>query len=202
MHAVDFTARSGLQSRWNLVQHILLQPVDFLQQPAKWISFTSPPLAEDLTFVGAPRLRLNMRPIGGTDAVVIAYLLDVDDISETKATHYLTEGVLRAANRHTQSASCQPTQPLASLPLTAPFDRSYSRAAAAPLPTDRFTVMDMHLEPVAATIFKGHCVQIALCGSDTDNFDLSLLQKDLATSWELKYTTALSGCSLALPEKL
>jgi len=137
---VDTTLTSGVGSRWNLVQHIIRNPMEFNTSspppPARGrVVYTSPPLEKDLVIVGAPRLRLSLRLIGGTDTVVYAYLLDLapervaeepsgatsknSDITGHQQPQgvYLTEGLLRAASRHSTAPDCQPTLSLGTLPL-------------------------------------------------------------------------------------
>jgi predicted acyl esterase len=222
---VDTTLTSGVGSRWNLVQHIIRNPMEFNTSspppPARGrVVYASPPLEKDLVIVGAPRLRLSLRLISGTDTVVYAYLLDLaperaaeepsgvtsknSDITGHQQPQgvYLTEGLLRAASRHSAAPDCQPTLSLGTLPLHSNFDRTFEREhRAPPVSAEEVITMDIHLEPVAARIEKGHSIQVALCGSDVDNFDHSQLQ-DLATAWEISYSHASKSnqcCALALP---
>ena len=206
-YKVGFGVRAGVASRWNLVQHILLQPLQLLARHPGRLVFVSAPLQRDLHLIGAPRVRLSLRPIGGQDAVILAYLFEQDAVSsgqQQAPIKYLTEGILRAANRGGGSAECEPEQRLPSeLPLWSPFDRPHVRVASRPLPADRFTTLDLHLEPLAVCIRRGRCVGLALCGSDVDSFDCAHeeLRDGLAKAWELKLSPdSIAGCSLSLPE--
>mmetsp|Transcript_19051 Transcript_19051/g.31874 ORF Transcript_19051/g.31874 Transcript_19051/m.31874 type:complete len:681 (+) Transcript_19051:79-2121(+) len=189
---------SGFQSRWNLVEHILLKPFQFIDNSLDRLCFTSEPLEGALHVVGAPRVRVSMKPHHGRDAVLFVYLLDVD---ASGVVRYITEGVLRALHRKTQSPECDASNPLTALPLRSNFDRSYVRKDATPLPELEVSAIDIHLpvEPVACCFQSGHRIRIAICGACDDNFDTSQYQETLATAWELRYVGG--ACSLALPEK-
>ena len=96
VYQVDFTASSGLLSRHQ-------SPVDLSQTAypdraiadRKLLSYTSAPLAADLVVAGDPEADLTVASTA-TDGMVIVYL---EDVLPTGRVVYLTEGVLRLADR-------------------------------------------------------------------------------------------------------
>ena len=93
---MDFTAGSGPLSRYQ-------SPVDLSQTAypdravadRKLLSYTSAPLPEDLVVAGDPEADLTVAS-SRTDGMVIVYL---EDVLPNGRVVYLTEGVLRLADR-------------------------------------------------------------------------------------------------------
>lgn len=161
---VDLDATTVHASRWNLVQHILMEPVNYgdRRNAAGTVSFTSPPLEAPLAIAGTPRVRLSLALDGGQDAAIFAYLEDVPP-SESAAVTYVTEGQVRAG---------------------------FARALNAGKCTFRSTdfaafgkgTVPVAMQPVAYTFAKGHRVRLSLAGADAANF---LTLDGCATRWEI-----------------
>ena len=194
---------SGLSSRWNLVQHILRRPFEYIVDKRRKL-FTSGVLSKTETLVigGSCRVRLCLCLHGGTDAAVFAYLEDIDMVSGK--TRYITEGMLRASRSGTTDA-CHTSKPLANLPLWSPFERTYTRNDLMSFNEGEAITFDIHLEPVSYALHPGHAIRLSLSGSDVGNFCTTDID-DLATSWEFKYAKSNHDvdkwhefCCLSLP---
>jgi len=98
---IDNTATSGFHSRWNLVQHILKQPVTYSyrkEQLKKTLGFQMSPFVDDFRMVGSVRLSLTMQlNPEAKDAAIFAYLDDVD--TEDGTVRYITEGTILASHQ-------------------------------------------------------------------------------------------------------
>ena len=159
---VDFNATSGVVSRWNLVQSLLKQPVDYAdreQQGLASLLFTTVPLLEPITLSGPALLSLFLTPTDGTDAAVFAYLDVIDDSGDVV---YLTEGQIRAAH---------------SPALT------FREADFQPLEPQKRRRVDVWLEPISVLLQPGWRLRLAITGADVDNFWLDNI--DAATAWDV-----------------
>lgn len=211
---------TGMYSRWNLVQQIMHQPFDFIQNDNR-LTFTSSPINSFIRLVGAPRIRLSLRPTDGTDVAVFVYLLTVDPQGKV---HYVTEGMTRGYHGNkgiitSQKVSARRTvrtrnsskgknmisdrlRKISELPLKSNFDCTFRKKDGSYLDNNHYNMIDIHLEPVSCLLVPGTSMRVAICGCDHDNFDLSRLKNNLATSWELQYSNQVqsnNGCVLALP---
>ena len=154
-YRVDFTAGSGPLSRHQ-------SPVDLSKTAypdravadRKLLSYTSAPLASDMVVAGDPEADLTVASTA-TDGMVIVYL---EDVLPSGRVVYLTEGVLRLADRK-----------LASAPIGADPLHSYLRGDAAPMTPGKAEPIRIALSPIAAVLRKGERVRIAIAGADADN---------------------------------
>jgi uncharacterized protein len=155
VYQVDFTASSGLLSRHQ-------SPVDLSQTAypdraiadRKLLAYTSAPLAADLVVAGNPETDLTVASTS-TDGMVIVYL---EDVLPTGRVVYLTEGVLRLADRKP-----------ASVPVGADPLHSYLRGDATPMTPGKAETIRIALSPIAAVLRKGERLRIAIAGADADN---------------------------------
>jgi predicted acyl esterase len=165
-HQVDYTSSMGSFSRWmNGYGSTREQPADtafFDERTAedvKALTWTSEPLAAAMTIVGYPVVHLVMSSTH-TDGDVFVYLEEVD---ATGASHYVTEGAIRASHRKLDAA------PWKNFGL--PFHRSFE-ADVQPLVKNEATTLDFDLEGTAIVIDKGHRIRITLAGADRANYEL------------------------------
>ena len=156
-YAVDFTAGSGPLARYQ-------SPVDLSQTgypdriaaDRKLLTYTSAPLAGDLTIAGDPEADLTVatsRP----DGMLIVYL---EDVMPDGRVIYLTEGVLRLSARKLSPS------PLGADPL-----HSYLRADSSPMTPGRAEPVRIALSPIAVRLRKGERLRLAIAGADADNFE-------------------------------
>ncbi|MFO0614235.1 MAG: CocE/NonD family hydrolase [Polyangiaceae bacterium] len=155
-YAVDRTVGAGFRSRWRgLLSLVAADIPDRVDRDRRCLVFTSDPLRAALDVVGLPRLALTILP-DSSDAHVFVYL---SIVAPNGRVAYLTEGMLRALHRGAPDAR-----------RSAPLDRSFARADAAPLVVNEPTELAIDLLPVAVTIPAGHRVRIAIAGTDKDHF--------------------------------
>lgn len=151
---VDPSATTVCASRWNLVQHILANPVIYgdRRHALGTLSFTSAPLEAPLAIAGTPRVTLSLTLTDGHDAAVFVYLDDVPP-SESAAVTYVTEGQVRAGFADALNAgTC-----------------AFKSAECKPFVSGTVPVA---MQPVAYTFGKGHRVRLSLAGADAANFIL------------------------------
>ena len=145
-YVVDFSATSGVLSRWRTpnggpdVVYGDRQDAD-----ARELLYTGEALAADLRIVGAPRVELTLSSTQ-SDGAVYVYL---EDVHPDGRVTYLTEGVRR---------------------LWFPTD-STRKADARSVTPGAMLKYSISLEPVAAIVRGGHRLRVAIAGHDADNFE-------------------------------
>lgn len=169
--SVDPNASSGVVSRWNLVQAILVKPILYPNRgQAKGVMrFTSSILTDPVVVVGSPVLTLQMELVDGPEAAVFAYLEDAGGSCTSEQpcadVHYVTEGQVRVAHQLSDT--------------TDGFARSFTSAHFEPLKTGQVYPVAIPLEPIGHRFASGRRIQISLAGADKDNFDLGHIQTTL-----------------------
>ena len=154
-YQVDFTAGSGGLARYQ-------SPVDLTQTgypdrataDRKLLTYTSPPLDQDLTVAGEPEADLTLAS-SATDGEVIVYL---EDVLPSGRVVYLSEGVLRLSDRK-----------LSATPVGADPLHSHLSADAMPMTPGKAEPIKLALAPIAAIVRKGERLRIAIAGADADN---------------------------------
>jgi hypothetical protein len=157
LYQVDFTAGSGALSRHQ-------SPVDLSETAypdragadRKLLCYTSAPLPADLVIAGDPELDLTVATSAG-DGMVIVYL---EDVLPSGRVVYLTEGLLRLADRK-----------LAAAPVGADPLHSYLGKDASPMTPGRAEPIRISLSPIAAVVRRGERLRIAIAGADADNLE-------------------------------
>ena len=97
-YEVDFSTRTGLDTRWASIVNFQGRDIVYsnrVKQQPKLLTYTTPPLSEDVEVTGHPRIELYLSATT-TDVAVHAYLEDVGGSDDVR---YVTEGVLRASHR-------------------------------------------------------------------------------------------------------
>jgi len=157
---VDPTVGTGNQSRWDtLVGKSLTDPYpDRATQDLKLLSYTSPPLKQDLEVTGHPILTLFLSS-ATNDATIFAYLEDVDTQGQVS---YVTEGELRALHRKLSDSHLKRLNGL-------PY-RTFKRSDAFPLNPGEVAKLVFDFLPTSYQFKKGHRVRLALAGTDKDHF--------------------------------
>jgi predicted acyl esterase len=165
-YRVDYTSTVGSFSRWrNGYGSEREEPKgstffdERTAEDRKALTWTSPPLAEDLTIVGYPTLRLWVSTTH-RDGDVIAYLEEID--AEGRA-HYVTEGALRLSHRQLSPA------PWDNFGL--PFHRAQENDVVLMTPGAP-TAVDFDLEGTAIVIDAGHRLRVTVAGADRANYEL------------------------------
>ena len=159
-YTVDFTASSGMQTRW----HTQLGGGDVVYQDRatedkKLLTYTSAPLDADVEITGSPVLTLEMASTT-IDGAIHAYL---EDVAPTGRVTYVDEGIFRVIHRKEVDSSSLPYEPLGPA-------HSFLRADAEPMKPGEVATIRFSLFPTSVLLRKGHSIRIALAGADASLF--------------------------------
>ena len=162
-YQVDEMATSGPGSRWGLIVGTGTRRgyTDQRDRDRRLLTYTTPPLQEDLEVTGHPIVRLFLSA-NAVDGAVFAYLEDVRPNGEVR---YVTEGQLRLIHRKLG------TSPIEGDPV--PF-RSYRRADGRPLVPGEVTEVAFDLLPTSFVFRAGHRIRLGIAGVDAGFFDAPL----------------------------
>jgi len=158
---VDYSTSSGVISRWNSIIQELDYP-DMGLNDHKGITYTSPPLEEDVTITGHPVVHLLI----SSQAKDLDFFVYLEDVDTKGRSTYITEGCLRASHRSLGRA------PFNNLGL--PFHRSYKEDLKT-LPPGKPVEMIFDLLPTSKLFHKGNRIRISITCADSDNFKTPLL---------------------------
>ncbi|MDP3277007.1 MAG: CocE/NonD family hydrolase [Deltaproteobacteria bacterium] len=156
---VDNSVGAGPATRWNTLLGGMIRgdyPDRHLRDGAL-LTYTSHALTESLAMVGHGRVVLCLET-PAKDLTVHVYL---EEVCPGGAVHHVTEGVLRATHRATQSEGPYETH--------APY-RSHRRDALLPLPDREPVELVVELLPTAHVFRPGRSVRLAIAFADRDHF--------------------------------
>jgi uncharacterized protein len=158
-YTVDFTASSGVQTRWatGIGGGDVVYP-DRADADKKLLVYTSVPLETDLEITGVPILTVEMSSTT-SDGALHAYL---EDVSPEGRVTYLDEGILRVIDRKEVDPKSLPYEPLGPA-------HSFLRKDAEPLIPGEAARIRFSLYPTSVLLRKGHCIRVALAGADRDS---------------------------------
>lgn len=157
-YKVSFTASSGRLNRW---WTLLGLPIDYSNREKldkKLLTYTSPPLQEDLEITGHASITLFLSSTHD-DGAIFAYLEEVD---ENGNIHYFTDGNIRLIHRKISQET-----PL--YKIEGPH-HSYKKKDALPLIPGEITEVTFGFRPTSVLIRKGHRIKLAIAGADRDTF--------------------------------
>ena len=154
---VDLTTTTGTATRWdNAVGQGMMKYPDLAPNDAKALTYTTAPLAKDVTVIGHPVVTLYLSS-DQKDGDFYAYLEEVDS---TGVSHYISEGMLRASHR-TQAKPAWNN-------LDLPWHLS-QKGDLAPLVPGQMAELEFSLQPTATVFNAGHRIRVTIVGADTDN---------------------------------
>jgi putative CocE/NonD family hydrolase len=163
-HVVDAEATSGSANRWVAIdQGRGAAYPDRAAADAGLLTFTGPPLDDDLHVLGFPVVVLRLATTG-TDGAVYAYL---EAVAPDGRVVYLTEGGLRLMH-HATAASSEPAGPAAGTGLGVP--RTFGRAAVRAVVPGEAVELAVSLLPVSALVRAGWRLRVAVAGHDASCF--------------------------------
>jgi uncharacterized protein len=156
---VDFEVTTGTRNRW----YTQLGGSDVVYDErsamgARMLTYTSPPLTEDVEVTGHPVVALYVTSTA-TDGNFFVYL---EDVAPDGRVTYVTEGMLRALHRQ---LSNDPPPYRTVYPY-----RSFLRKDALPLVPGRVASLTFPLLPTSVLFRRGHRIRIAIAGADRDTF--------------------------------
>jgi len=159
-YRVDWTATTGASTRWHtgLAMADVVYP-DRAAEDKKLLTYTSPPLENDVEITGSPVVTLYVASTE-RDGAFHVYL---EDVAPDGRVTYITEGMLRAIHR-TVSDREPPYQVLGAY-------HSFERADAAPLVPGEVAEMRFNLFATSVLIKQGHRIRIAVSGYDGSIFE-------------------------------
>ena len=157
LYPVDFSAGTGVYSRWNqMVPEVLYG--DRKNRDLNLQVYTSPPLKQDIEITGHPVVYLQVSS-SSNDGAVIVYL---EVVAPDGSITMLTEGGLRLIHRKVSKK--QPPYPM--------FGPYHSFEKSDAMAMDEFIPDEVAfaLLPLSVNILKGHAIRIAIAGHDQDSF--------------------------------
>jgi len=159
VYTVRFDATTGLDNRWHTELHSrrVTYP-DRVEQDRLLLTYTSPPLVEDLEITGHPIVEIHLTSTA-SDGAFYVYL---EDVNATGAVRYVTDGQLRALHR---KVSDDPPPYRQFVPY-----HSFKRRDAMPLRAGEIATLRFGLLPTSVVIRQGHRIRIAIAGHDRGNF--------------------------------
>jgi uncharacterized protein len=157
-YTVDFTATTGTSSQW--YTPVTIGDVIYSEraaEDAKLLTYTSPPLEQDIEITGNPVVTLYITSTEA-DGTFHVYL---EAVAPDGTVTYITESILRAIHRNLSEDA----------PYTAvgPY-HSLGEADAIPLVPGEVAELQFNLYATSVLIEKGHQIRIAIAGADADNF--------------------------------
>ena len=157
-YTVDFTATTGLQTRWHTAMDSSVVYRDRRTEDTKLLTYTSEPLAEDTEITGYPIVTLYVSSTHA-DGAFFVYLEDVD---ESGYVTYVTEGQLRGLHRKVSDE-------------TPPYDvlipyHTFKEDDGEPMLPGAVTEITFGLLPTSVLIRAGHRIRVAIAGHDAGLF--------------------------------
>ncbi len=161
-YVVDYTATSGLTSRWNSVTDLYMHgPTNYAnrkQEDAKLLSFTSEKLSAITTVAGTPVITLNFSA-DAADATVFCYL---EDVAPDSSVTYVTEGTFRALHRKVSEEGYKTSYP----------NHTYKKADGEPYKSGQEVSLTFDLLPISYQFKAGHYIRVSIAGADAGHFNL------------------------------
>jgi putative CocE/NonD family hydrolase len=160
-YKVDFTVQSSDCNRWwemAVLEEKAVSYPDRATVDEKLLTYTSPPLDEDLEITGYPVANLFVRSTE-TDGAFYVYL---EAVNPDGRVFYLTEGLLRAIHR---SVSSDPSPYRLQVP-----HHSYREADAQPLVPGEVAELSFGLQPTSVLVRRRWRLRIAIAGHDEGAF--------------------------------
>jgi uncharacterized protein len=157
-YRIDFDANTGLYNRWHTQTGQAVNYSDRAQADRHLLTYTSPPLSEDLEITGNPVVTLFVSTTANDGAVFVYF----EDITPEGKALYLTEGELRLLHR---KVSREPPP----YKMFAPY-HSFLRKDASPVVPGKLMKLSFGMLPTSVLLRKGHRIRIAIAGADRGTF--------------------------------
>ncbi|MBD3415313.1 MAG: CocE/NonD family hydrolase [Candidatus Aminicenantes bacterium] len=155
-YPVDYSTTTGTATRWDNAVGGEFDYPDMTTNDQKGLTYTTPPLEEDIQITGHPVVRIWLSS-SSEDGNIFVYLEEVD---EEGFSHYFTEGVLRLSHR----AQHEPAYDNFGLP----YHRSFQEDVEPMIPGKPFELV-FDMQPTANVFDAGHRIRVTLTGADADN---------------------------------
>ena len=155
-YLTDYTSTSETAGRWSCLAGVNCVYPDRAELDKKNLTYTTPPLQQDLEVTGHPAVHLFVSSTA-TDGAFFVYLEDID---ENGVVNYISEGELKASLRKLEPRPWKPDLP---------WHRSYAEDAA-PLTPGQVEEIVIDLQPTSNVFLKGHRLRVSIAGWDNVNF--------------------------------
>jgi putative CocE/NonD family hydrolase len=155
-YRVDYTTTSGKTSRWNNAVGAGFGYGDMTENDRKALTYTTPPLGEDLNVTGHPVAHLWVSSTAA-DGDFFVYLEEVD---AQGVSNCVTEGAIKASHRGLGESYYDN--------LGLPFHRSHAEGAR-PLKPGKAVELVFDLQPTSNLFNAGNRIRITVVGADVDN---------------------------------
>jgi putative CocE/NonD family hydrolase len=155
-YLTDYTSTSETAGRWACLASVNCEYPDRAEVDKRNLTYTTPPLQQDLEVTGHPVVHLFVSSTA-TDGALFVYLEDID---ENGVVNYITEGELKASLRKLEPRPWKPDLP---------WHRSYAEDAT-PLTPGQVEEIVIDLEPTSNAFLKGHQLRVSIAGWDASNF--------------------------------
>jgi hypothetical protein len=155
-YLTDYTSTSDTAGRWSCLAGVNCEYPDRAELDKKNLTYTTPPLQQDLEVTGHPIVHLFVSSTA-TDGAFFVYLEDID---ENGVVNYISEGELKASLRKLEPRPWKPDLP---------WHRSYAEDAA-PLTPGQVEEIVIDLQPTSNVFLKGHRLRVSIAGWDNVNF--------------------------------
>ena len=155
-YVTDYTSTSDTGARWRCLAGGACAYGDRAELDKKNLTYTTPPLQQDLEVTGHPVVHLFVSSTA-TDGAFFVYLEDID---ENGVVNYITEGELKASLRKLDPRPWKPDLP---------WHRSYAEDAT-PLTPGEVEEVVLDLLPTSNVFLKGHRLCVSIAGWDNVNF--------------------------------
>ena len=155
-YLTDYTSTSDTGARWSCLAGFYCSYGDRAELDKKNLTYTTPPLQQDLEVTGHPIVHLFVSSTA-TDGAFFIYLEDID---ENGVVSYISEGELKASLRKLEPRPWKPDLP---------WHRSNAEDAT-PLTPGQVEEIVIDLEPTSNVFLKGHSLRVSIAGWDANNF--------------------------------
>lgn len=144
-YPVDFAHSTGSENRWMQGDEVQYSETD----SGSLLTYTGSPLADPQRITGTVSLDLSLDS-SRTDGTLLVYL---HSVAPDGTSTYITEGILRLANRNIEGGL-----------------RTYARADAQDMVPGQRETIRLDLQPTSALLPAGHRIRISIAGHDVAVF--------------------------------
>ncbi|MEM6415951.1 MAG: CocE/NonD family hydrolase [Pseudomonadota bacterium] len=156
-YAVDYTTTMGTQDRYYDAIKGIFKSVDLVKHAKTGLTYTTPPLEEDLVIAGHPIVRLKASSTA-SDGDFMVYLEEVDSDG---SVHFLTDGLMRGSYRTLGKPDYDY--------LGMPWSVATADAVDATPPLNAGTAsLEFPMKAIANRFEKGHRIRVVVTGADSD----------------------------------
>ena len=156
-YTVDYSTTSGKPSRWTSGYdgNREMSPPELTTNDLKGLTYTTPPLDEAIEVTGHPIVMLWI----STSVQDLDFFIYLENVTESGASYYVTEGLLRASHRAVSRPDFNN--------LGLPYHRSFQEDVVG-IGNDK-TELTFDLLPTSFLFKKNHRIRVTVVCSDKDN---------------------------------